>query len=189
VVFEDEYMIVVRDPVSFPSGAVGTYLRVFPRPALTGATGAVMLPLRDGNVLLRRVFRHATRGWELECPRGFRNSGADLLDTVRSEVSEELGLAVLSITPLGQICGDTGLLAGHTEGFAVTVAHGEAAAAPEKSEAIGGLEILPPARLATLLASGKIRDGYTLSMITLAQAKGILTLRWPAPPVSAHSLG
>lgn len=186
VVFEDEYMIVVRDPVSFPSGAVGTYLRVFPRPALTGAAGAVMLPLRDGNVLLRRVFRHATRSWELECPRGFRNSGADVLDTVQNEVVEELGLSVLSITPLGKIYGDTGLLAGHTEGFAVTVAHGEAAAAPDESEAIGDLEILAPPRLVELLAAGEIRDGFTLSVITLAQARGILTLSWLATPDSAE---
>jgi ADP-ribose pyrophosphatase len=176
VVYQDEYILLVRDPVQFPSGAVGTYLRIFPISALTGAAGAVMLTLRDGNVLLRRVFRHATRAWELECPRGFREVNTDIADTVRAEVREEIGLTVTDIEPLGSICGDTGLIAGMTEAFFVQVGGGDLDPIPDSHEAFGDLEVLPLQRLAQLLADGAIRDGYTLAAITLAQARGLLHL-------------
>lgn len=176
VVFEDEYMVVVRDPVRFPSGVLGTYLRIFPRPALSGATGAVMLPMRGGKVLLRRVFRHATRAWELECPRGFRAAGVEVTETAHAEVQEELGLPVTGIRPLGRVHGDTGLIAGYTMAFLVTVAEGQDRPAPEPREAIGGLEILSPERLSALMTEGEIRDGYTLSAIALAQAHGLFFL-------------
>ena len=60
----------MRDPVRFPSGKLGTYLRILEPSALDGAAGVVLLPVRDNVIFLREVFRHATRRWELELPRG-----------------------------------------------------------------------------------------------------------------------
>ena len=61
---------------------------------------------------LREIFRHATRRWELECPRGFRKSGMTAAETETQEIAEELGLEIEGMHYLGEINGNTGLLAG-----------------------------------------------------------------------------
>ena len=68
VVYEDPYLIVLRDAVRRPDGSLGTYARTLPA---SGAAGAAVLPLLDGKIVLLRRFRHATRKWHLEIPRGF----------------------------------------------------------------------------------------------------------------------
>lgn len=172
VVFEDEYVLVVRDAVRFPSGATGTYLRILPRPALEGAVGVVLLPVQDGYILLRRAFRHATRAWEMECPRGFREPGRTALEMVHQEAAEELGATVARAKALGEICGDTGLIAGCAEAFLVELTDELGDAAPEASEAFGELRRYTRTELFEAIAQGKIRDSFTLSAIALAMARG-----------------
>jgi ADP-ribose pyrophosphatase len=177
ILYEDRYVLVVRDAVRFPSGDRGTYLRIFERAGLTGATGVVLLPLREGTVYLRRVFRHATRAWELECPRGVRGAGQTVEEAVGSELAEELGYGVDRAHPLGEVAPNTGLLAGTASVFLVDLGAPLAAGAtPERTEAFGAVERVSPARLFELVAAGAIRDGFTLSAVTLAVARGLLPL-------------
>ena len=175
VVFEDEYVLVVRDAVRFPSGTTGTYLRILPRPALDGAIGVVLLPVLEGRILLRRVFRHATRAWELECPRGFREPSRTALEAVHQETAEEVGAAIANVRTLGQICADTGLIAGCAEAFLVELAGEPGDAAPEASEAFGEMRRYTAPQLLEAIGRGDIRDSFTLSAISLALARGWLS--------------
>ena len=176
VIVEDEYVVVVRDPVRFPSGKLGTYLRVIERPALDGAAGVVVLPVRGDKVFLREVFRHATRRWELELPRGFRKPGVTLAQDVEREISEELGLAIEETIPLGTVAPNTGLFAGTAETFLVRLGGGDPQPHPEREEAFGAIVTLTLPELLEKVRSGAIRDGYTLSTLLLAQTHSLLSL-------------
>ncbi|MFT2017385.1 NUDIX hydrolase [Streptomyces sp. 796.1] len=116
VVYEDAYVTVVRDVVRFPDGAHGLYLRVLPR--ATGP-GVVVLPLTPaGRVVLVEHYRHATRGWHWEVPRGMGEPGASGADSAARELHEEIGARPADLVPLGALHPDTGLLSSRVELFA-----------------------------------------------------------------------
>ena len=69
VAFSDSFVLILRDAVRFADGSLGTYLRSVPPEG--SFPGVVVLPIWQGHVLLVRHFRHATREWHLELPRGF----------------------------------------------------------------------------------------------------------------------
>ncbi|WP_260848717.1 pyridoxal-dependent decarboxylase [Streptomyces sp. SLBN-118] len=67
VIHRDQRWMLLQDPVVFPDGRHGRYLRmVSPQPQ--PETGAAVLPLLGGNVVLIQHFRHATRAWRWEIP-------------------------------------------------------------------------------------------------------------------------
>ncbi|MGP3928192.1 hypothetical protein [Streptomyces sp. 8N616] len=68
MVYEDAYVMLLRDPVRFPDGRTGTYIRSV---SAMQEPGCVVLPLLGGEVVLLEHFRHATRSWHWEVPRGF----------------------------------------------------------------------------------------------------------------------
>lgn len=65
VLYRDRYLTLLRDPVRFPDGREGTYIRSI---GTTAEPGCVVLPLLDGEVVLIEHFRHATRSWHWELP-------------------------------------------------------------------------------------------------------------------------
>ena len=174
IVFEDEYVLVVRDPVRFPSGTMGTHLRIFERSGLDGATGSVAVAVRGGELYLRRVFRHATRSWQLECPRGFRSPDESGDEAVRRELDEELGIPVLAVERLGDVFPNTGLLASSVESYFVTLGPGAVDSRPETREAFGEIRAISFKAIRSLVAAGEIRDGISLSAIFQAEARGFL---------------
>lgn len=69
IAFRDQYVLLLRDAVRFADGSLGTYIRmVAPENSFQGVA---ILPVWQRQVLLIRHFRHATRAWHLEVPRGF----------------------------------------------------------------------------------------------------------------------
>ena len=76
ILIEDKLHFFVRDAVKFPSGEVRTQMRVIGCTMSDGPSGVVALASRDGKIYLREMFRHATRRWELETPRGQRETAA-----------------------------------------------------------------------------------------------------------------
>lgn len=176
IVFEDEYLLLVRDPVRFPSGQLGTYLRVVERAGLTGSLGVVALPERNGAILLRENFRHANRRWELEAPRGTREPQHTVEETLELEIAQELGLPILSRHHLGVIAANSGMLAGDTDLFLVRVGDEPENDAPEPTEALGRIVELTVPELVGRIAAGEIRDAYTLSAVLRALSLGYLTL-------------
>lgn len=139
VVAEDSYWIWLRDAVHFPGGAVGTYNRLLSKNKLRGGVaGVAVLPvLPSGKVVLNLNYRHATRSWELELPRGGLQPEETPETGAQRELREETGLRVSSLTFLGNIAPDTGVLASVVPIFLGRV-EGEGEAEREESEAIAG---------------------------------------------------
>ena len=172
IVVEDKLHYFVRDAVKYPSGEVGTSMRIIGCTMHDGPSGVVALCSRDGNIFLREIFRHATRRWELETPRGQRETGMSAESAALKEIDEELGFKVRHIEQIGEVSGDTAILASTLPVFWADLAPGPARDHPEGKEAFGRIvEIFPP-ELRTRISRCEIRDGYTLAALTLAQVAG-----------------
>lgn len=179
IVYADDYVAIVRDRVLFPSGTRGTYLRIFTQPPSDEPAGAIILPFDGRRFILRRMFRHATRSWEYEAPRGLRNpEDVTLEETARRELHEELGLTAQRVEQLGIVYGDSGLLASSSAVFLGWVDSGASNPHPDVSEAFGELVLLELPELMQWISRGEIRDGLTLAALCMAMAHG----HFSAPP-------
>ena len=136
VVAEDNYWIWIRDPVIFPSGVYGTYDRLMLRSGLEGVPGVAILPLLSTKKVVVNVhYRHATRNWEIEIPRGHSKEGETPEKTAARELKEETGYRMSKCTYLGTVAPDTGILIAQIPVYCAEVSHsGESA--KEFSEAI-----------------------------------------------------
>ena len=76
VLLSDPYIIVLRDLVEFPNKEKNGYFRIINRADFNSSKSVVVMPFYDGKILLLRQYRHATRSWHLEIPRGFGESPA-----------------------------------------------------------------------------------------------------------------
>lgn len=171
VVFEDQYGLAVRDAVRLPDGRLGTYVR---RLSPGNAPGVVVLPLLGGDVLLVRNFRHATRRWHLELPRGFGTPGCTPEDDARRELWEEVGAVAGSLVDLGVVYPDTGVSATPTRLFLTEV---DGYGVPARDEGIAEIRPTPPAELAALISGGELTDGYTIAAYARAVLRGLLPSR------------
>lgn len=176
ILIEDTLHFFVRDAVKFPGGEVRTQMRMIGCTMSDGPSGVVALAFRDGQVFLREIFRHATRRWELETTRGQRESGYSPEEAARKEISEELGFQVKSIEKIGDVSGDTALLASTLPVFWVELAPGPPHDHPEKSEAFGDIVPLTGPQAKERVMRGDIRDSYTLAALLFAQIAGKLRL-------------
>jgi len=175
VVYEDQYVMVVRDAVEFPDRAQGTYIRILSK--TREAMGAAVLPILGDQILLIRHFRHATRSFHWEIPRGFSEANETGEIAGARELREEIGVAPLTITALGYMHTNTGLLEEYVCLLAATIDDiGEF----DKAEAVSDHQLVSMPDLARLLIENRITDSFTLCAILLAQQKGI-------PPLSTLS--
>ncbi len=136
VVAEDNYWIWLRDAVIFPSGVYGTYDRLMWKSGLSGIPGVAILPLLATKKIIVNInYRHATRSWEIELPRGQKKVGESLEKAAARELKEETGYHISKCTQLGTIAPDTGTLMSLVPVFCGEVSHsGESV--KEYSEAI-----------------------------------------------------
>ena len=176
VLLEDKLHYFVRDALKYPSGEFGTAMRIIGCTMHDGPSGVVALCSRDGNIFLRETFRHATRRWELETPRGQRETGMTAEAAALKEIDEELGFKVRNIEQIGEVSGDTAILASTLPVFWADLEPGPPRDHPEDKEAFGRIvEVFPP-ELRTRISRCEIRDGYTLSALTLAHVAGKFTI-------------
>lgn len=168
VVFEDPYSITLRDAVRGPDGRRGTFSR---RINPGNAPGVVVIPAHPDGLVLIRHFRHSTREWHLEFPRGFGSPGERPDDDARRELAEEIGATAQTLTPLGFMYPDTGQMA-----TAVHLYHAEISdyRLAGREEGIGGVEAISPAQLTDLIRSGTVTDGFTIVAYTRAVLQGLL---------------
>ena len=136
IVAEDKYWIWVRDPVIFPSGYKGTYNRIIWRSALDGPQGVAVIPItKNKQIALNLNYRHATRSWEIEIPRGGCLPNETAADGAKRECMEEIGLEIDNLLLLGDLAPDSGLTSTVTPVFLGEVQSVQVSN-PEKSEAI-----------------------------------------------------
>lgn len=112
VVCEDQYLIWLRDAVYFPKKIPGTYDRIIWKNELKeGLSGVAVLPvLPSDHIVLIVNYRHATRSWELELPRGGVEPQETVEEAALRELKEETGLVASSLHFLGQLAPDSGVL-------------------------------------------------------------------------------
>jgi ADP-ribose pyrophosphatase len=168
VAFQDQYTLILRDAVRFPDGSLGTYIRMV-GPA-EPFPGVVILPIWQGKVLLIRHFRHATRSWHLEIPRGF-GVDADARVSARRELEEEIEASDIILQSLGQVYADAG-----ASDSAVALFYAEIGSygRPERHEAITGIEPVDVAELERMIRDGEVNDGYLLSAYAAAKARHLI---------------
>lgn len=112
IIAEDQYWIWVRDAVIFPGGFLGTYNRIFWKCGLTGPNGVIIFPLLPNKKVVVNVnFRHATRSWEVEIPRGLKNDNETLEQTAARKLQSETGYVANQFILLGHLAADSGVLA------------------------------------------------------------------------------
>ena len=159
IVAEDQYIYWIRDAVIFPKGIFGTYDRIMWKSAIDGELGMAVLPiLEDGSFLLILTYRHATRSWELEIPRGRRAEGEDIFQTLERELMEEAGGKVEKMGFLGSVAPDSGILTSVVPVFWAKVSEiGNSDI--EDSEAIEGNVILKKDALKEAFIHGLIEIG------------------------------
>lgn len=108
----DKYWLWINDACIFPNGTKGIYGRIVWVNTLEARSGVAVMPVtKEGKVILNCNFRHATRSWEIELPRGGVNSGEEVESAAKRETMEETGMIVSDLILLGEIPPDTGLTA------------------------------------------------------------------------------
>ena len=174
ILLEDDVRMVVRDALRFPSGETKCQMRLVGKTEFDGPNGVDALCVAQGRFVLREIFRHATRSWELETVRGRRELGQTSRQAVRTEVKQELGYPVKRIHSLGKVCPETAVMSSTLDLFLVELGSGPRRDDPEGSEALGRIHRLKPRELAHAILDGKIRDSYTLGALMLAQLRGLV---------------
>lgn len=112
IICQDEYWIWIREGVVFPNGSKGTYNRIIEKHCLDSFGKVAILPvLSDGKIVLNLNYRHATRSWELEIPRGHKKPRESLQEAVFRELNDEMGVQISSHEFLGNMAPDFGILA------------------------------------------------------------------------------
>ncbi|MFI1973664.1 NUDIX hydrolase [Streptomyces wedmorensis] len=171
VVYEDSYITVLRDPVRFPDGALGFYVRIV---ETAGFPGVVVLPFLGDQVVLIDHYRHATRRWHLEAPRGFGEEGSSEQNAVR-ELTEELGAEVDQLVALGIVHADSGLLAGYVALYAARIVrYGQV----ETAEGIRRAVPLTFTDAEELVRTGEVTDGLTIAALARARLAGLTEKLW-----------
>jgi 8-oxo-dGTP pyrophosphatase MutT (NUDIX family) len=174
ILLEDEVRMYVRDALAFPSGETKCEMRVIGKTEFDGPNGVAALCVLDGKFLIREIFRHATRSWELETVRGRRETGMTSRQAMQREIKQELGYGVRRMKKLGQICPDSAVLSTTLDLFFAELVPGDGHDDPEGSEAFGRKHHLSASQLAKKIQSGVIRDSYTVAAFLLAQMNGLI---------------
>lgn len=168
VAYADQYMVIVRDAVRFANGRLGTYIRTID---LGDAPGVVVLPRHQDRVVLLHHFRHSTRQWHLEVPRGFGEAGASAEASARRELLEEISAMATRLEPLGVVNADSGL---HGAAVHLFYAEVDVPLVSDDEEGIDTIRMVTPEELGDLIRDGEINDGYTIAAFTRARLRGLL---------------
>lgn len=138
-------------------------------PSVEGVDGVVAVPVRDDDrILLVRQFRHPTRMWVRELPRGGREPHESPREAVARELREELGCESAVIHSLGRIATDSGQQSSLPHLFAVRVTHCRDADL-EQTEVIDGVFAYTFTELVRACQRGDIVDAFTLAAVLRVQ--------------------
>ena len=161
-VFCDQYVRIVRDAVRFPTGTLGTYIRLLPGKSVHG--GVIIVPKLSGRYVLIRHYRHATGRIHLEFPRGIGKAGEAPHDAAMREMKEEIGADAAAVRRLGELQADTGMTSLPLQVYAADILHAEAT---HTREPIAGIETMTGGELMAQAAAGKFDDALTLASFLL----------------------
>lgn len=172
VVFDDPYIVILRDLVEFPGGFRNGYIRLYNRAYLEGgAAGVVMLPEMNGKLLLMHQFRHATRSWHWEIPRGFGEPGVQAEDQARAEIEEEISGKIGEMTNLGLYFNNTGLEGNPIYLFLVKM---KSVGEPQLKFGVDKFIWVSVSEMEEMIANAVITDGFTIAAYTRAKLRNLI---------------
>ena len=128
----------------------------------------VVIPIDDnGNMLLVRQYRHATRGDLLELPAGTLDDGEDPEVCAAREIREETGMAAKKLTRLG----DFYLAPGYSTEFMVVYLATELNHDPLEADAdeFLSVESVPVAEAIQMAERGEMPDAKSLAALFIAK--------------------
>ena len=161
----DPYLVLMREAVRFADGSYGLYNR------LLVPGGAAIVPVLGNSIALLHRFRHGTRRWHIEAPRGSFSGVGTLMEEAERELLEEIGATPAELIDLGQLHSTTGCL---DETHQLYLARIEGVGTPDKHEAIETIKVLSVPAVERLIAEGEITDGPTLALFLRARLRGYL---------------
>lgn len=156
VLSEDQWFYVIRDLVEFPDGRIGGYLRIINRKSLEGGTNVVIMAIQGKYTFLLKHFRHETRKWYMEFPRGFGEPGLSPTQSAKTELFEETGLLPKELVEIGNILENDG----RTIFFLALIDEGKPRLS--KEEAIQDIAKITISELEEWILTGKITDWCTI---------------------------
>lgn len=171
VVLEDPYFLVVRDLVQFPDGSMNSYSRILGQANLRGGRGVVVLPVFQGKIMLLHQYRHPTRKWHYEIPRGFGEPNTPAEENARKEIEEETGGKIAELVDLGEFYNNTGLEA---DAVSLFYARLDSFGAPNTNEGIESFMWLDISEFEQWIADEKITDGFTIAAYTKAKLRKLI---------------
>lgn len=169
VIYEDEYIVFLKDAVRFADGMTGTYIRIYHK----NEGGVAILIFCGDKILLLNHFRHSLRKWVWETPRGFGEKNQSPIENALRETNEELGVQPYNVELLGEIAPDAGVFGNTVTLFKANVPN-ECNINFEVHEGIGGFRLFSKSEVKEAIVSGEIVDGITIASIALAEYKGII---------------
>jgi ADP-ribose pyrophosphatase len=165
ILADDPYLLLTRDAVRFADGSYGLYNR------LMVPSGAAILPVLGDRLVLLNRFRHGTRQWHLEAPRGAFSGTASHEEDARRELFEEIGAKAVEMIDLGYLHSTTGCL---DEAHHLYMARIDGVGVPEKHEAIVAFAEFTVTEAEKKIADSEITDGPTLALFLRARLKNLL---------------
>jgi ADP-ribose pyrophosphatase len=171
IILNDRYILVLRDFVEFPDGSRGSYFRVLNQADLRGGQGVVVLPAMNNKYLLLRQYRHPTRSWSYEVPRGFGEPGVPAEQQAKNEIGEETQGEIVELIDLGIYHSNTGLEGNKVKLFFANL---KSIGEPAQTEGIESYRWVTLDELEEMIATAEITDGFTIAAYTRAKLRGIL---------------
>jgi ADP-ribose pyrophosphatase len=171
IILDDPYNIIVRDLVQFPDGDIRGYGRSIATATLKGGRGVVVLPEYQGKILLLHQYRHPTRQWHYEIPRGYGEPNIPPVENAHKEVEEETGGKISELVSLGDFYNNTGF-----ESASVALFYAKLASVGKANvnEGIESFVWVTVKELEEWIANEKITDGFTIAAYTKAKLKGLI---------------
>ena len=162
-VFENSRFVIYSDHIAAQDVEVPDYLVVEPRArSADSITGVVVVPVREGGILLLNTYRHAVSRHVWELPRGFIEPGEAPARAALRELAEETGLACPEngLWPLGEFFPDPGVIRARVALFA---AAGCAPGGGRLDDEIGihGRVWHPEEAVRRMLRDGTLQEGAT----------------------------
>jgi ADP-ribose pyrophosphatase len=171
IVLDDPYFFVLRDLVKFPDQDIRGYSRIVARADLSGGQAVAVLPELQNQILLLHQFRHATRSWHFEIPRGYGEPDTSAVENARKEILEEIEGKVLKLAALGALHSNTGLEANKVSLFYAKLS---SVGKSSLNEGIRKYVLLTAKEFEQWIKVGRITDGFTIAAYTRAKLKRLI---------------
>lgn len=162
IVYENPWFKVREDQVEKPGNRQGIYGVVDTPPSV------FIIALNEKNeIYLTGLYRYPTGKYGLELPAG-NSDNEDLLHAAKRELKEEVGLEAQNWKKVGEFTPWNGISSEVSHVFIATILK-ETGNKIDPEEGILEIKKYAFANVFDLIKSGEIRDGQTISALTLAK--------------------